>query len=194
MSSRTKNSRLKGAFDLLLLFGQGIGAFSGKKKDALRSFVIPVALFPVTLFLCRFYPPKGMETGFSTGAIVGTVAAQWILSFVFSLALVTVLARSLGKLDKVWLFWEANNWTALAMFLVAFPFSAAAVFQWVAREQMDRVFVIMQVYGFIVVACIAYRAFKINWQLAGLVAVVTLFANEMAWEILFRALGIPDPW
>ncbi|MFH1158826.1 MAG: hypothetical protein V1721_08140 [Pseudomonadota bacterium] len=187
-------TKLKGAFDLLFLFGRGIHAFSGSKQDALRSFVIPGVLFPVTLSFGALYPPKGMETGYSNSQILTTVALHAVVSFALSLAVIFLLARTFRKSGKFWLFLEAYNWTGLAIFLVTLPLAQAALFEWIPREEMDRIFVIAQCFFYVVTACIIFRALQLNWQLSGFMAIATLFVDQTTWDVLFMLQGIPRPW
>lgn len=187
-------TKLKGAFDLLFLFGRGIGAFSGTRRAALRSLLIPAALFLLALPFPCFYPPKGMESGLGCGQILAVVTAQTLLSLTFSLALVALLARAFGVLGKFWLFLEASNWTGLAAFSITLPLLLAAATGWLPREEMDRIFVIVQCYFYVVTGCIVFRAFRLNWQLSAFMAIVVLFADQTAWDLLFRLQGIPQPW
>jgi hypothetical protein len=186
--------KLAGAFDLLLLFGRGIDAFSGSRRAALLSLIIPFALLPIDLVSCVFYPPKGMEAGFSPHQVLMTILLQGVVSTVISLALVVVLAWMLNKLDRFWLSFEAGNWVGLAAFIVTLPLAIAALAGWIPREEMDRISVIIQCYLYIVTACIFFRSFQINWQLAGFMAITTLFADQTAWHLLYRLQGIADPW
>lgn len=187
-------SKLSGAFDLFLLFGRGIKAFEGKRRAALWSLVIPVALFVVSLPFSYYYPPKGMETGFSHAQVLAVVMLQNILSTIVEFALVIGVAYSLKVMDKFWLFFEANNWVIIPVALVSAPFAVAAARGWVPRDEMDRVLVLLQCYFYIVTACVFYRAFKVNWQLAGFLAILTLFANQFTWHLLYHALGVPEAW
>jgi hypothetical protein len=190
----TLKPKLIGAFDLLMLFGRGIEAFSGKRREALWSFVIPVAMFFVSLPFSYAYPPKGMESGFSHSRILMTVTLQNLLSTVMAYALIIVVAYSLKKLDRFWLFVEANNWITIATVAVSVPFAVAAVLGWVPREEMDRILVLLQCYFYVVTACIFFRAFRVNWQLAGFLAILTFFANQVTWDFLYRVQGITLPW
>jgi hypothetical protein len=187
-------TKLTGAFDLLFLFGRGIHAFSGARRAALRSLLIPAALFPLTLPFTYFYPPKGMESGYPYSQILATVVVQAALSLIFSLALVALLARAFNRLNKFWLFLEAGNWTALAMFGISLPLLLAAACGWLPREEMDRIFVIVQCYFYVVTGCIVFRSFRLNWQLSVFITIAILFADQTAWDLLFRLQGIPRPW
>jgi len=186
--------KLRGAFDLLFLFGRGIHAFAGTKRGALRSLVIPAALFFLALPFSYFYPPKGMETGYPYSQVLMTVVLQFVLSFASSLVLVAALAKGFNRLGRFWLFLEAGNWTGIASFAVTAPLLLAAVCGWLPRAEMDRIFVIVQCYLYVVTGGIVFRSFRINWQLAGAVAVIILFADQTAWNILFKLQGIPQPW
>ncbi|MCK5555547.1 MAG: hypothetical protein KAI76_04865 [Alphaproteobacteria bacterium] len=187
-------TKLKGAFDLLFLFGRGIHAFSGSKRDAILSFSIPCVIFPMTLFFSVFYPPKGMETGYSNSQILITVSLHVVISFLLSLTVIFLLSRVLKKSGKLWLFLEAYNWTGLAIFLVTLPLTQAAIFDWIPREEMDRIFVIVQCFSYVVTASIIFHSFQLNWQFSGFMAIVILFIDQTMWDILFMLQDIPKPW
>src|SRR4051812_16221194 len=140
--------KLKGAFDLFLLFGRGIKSFSGEKKQALRSLAIPVFLFVISLPWGYLYPPKGMEK-LPFSQILMTQALQFVIAVPFSLLLVAGVAKALKKSDKFWLYLETSNWTDIPCFVVGLPFTVAAVMGWVPREEMDRLFVILQCYFYL---------------------------------------------
>ncbi len=187
-------NKITGGFDLLLLFGRGIKKFSGTKKEALVSVILPLALFPCSLAFSYLYPPKGMEVGYEYPQIAATITAQFILSFIFSNALVMGLSRLLDRGDKFWLFFSAGNWASVALFIVTVPFMIAAASGIVGREEMDRIFVLVSCYSYVVTACIAWRAFSLNWQLAGVVAIATLFVNQELWHFIYSIQNIPIPW
>lgn len=186
--------KFAGSFDLLFLFGRGINAFSGTRKDALQSLVWPALIFPFSLVSSYFYPPKGMESGYSYAQIAMTVTVEYILSIIVSAAIVFAISYALGKRDKFWLFFEATNWVALAFVCVIFPVSITATTGLLPRTEMDRVFAIISCYGYIVTACIAWRALLTNWQIAGAIAIVTLFVDQELWHTLYGLQGIPVPW
>lgn len=187
-------AKLKAGFDLFFLFGRGIDSFTGSKPAALRSCLIPVALFPVALLFGAAFPPKGMETGYPLGQILFTVGTHYILSFFLSLLLVWAIVKPLGAAAKFWLFLEASNWVGLAASLISIPLMVMAVAEWIPRMEMDRVFALFTIYSCVVTACLAYRSFRLNWQLAGLIAVLTHFANQETLNTLYALQHIPKAW
>ena len=158
------------------------------------SFVIPVMIFPVNLFFSIFYPPKGMETNYPDSQILVTVFLCAVLSFVFSIALIFLLARAFNKSGKILLFLETINWVSVAFFLVTLPLTLAAVFNWILREEMDRIFVITQCFFYMVIAHVIFRVFQLNWQLSGFMAISILFVDQTTWDVLFAVQGIPKAW
>lgn len=194
MATSTFKDKIRGAFDLVFLFGNGVDKFSGEKKAALQSLLIPLAFLPVALWFASVYPPISMKEGFSQSQILTTVLAQAVLSFLFTTLVVAAVAGYLKKTDKFWLFLETSNWVSLIFSLITLPFVIMAVTMPDMRDQMDRLFVIVGCYGYFITACIAYRAFNLNWQLAGALAILTLAVNQELWNLLYWMQGIESAW
>ena len=187
--------KIIGGFDLLFLFGRGIEKFSGSKNEILMSLLVQLFLLPLSIAFSYFYPPKGMEAGFGHAQIIATALAQFVITYVLSYVGVWAIARSLNRQDKFRLFFSASNWLALPFFIVMIPFMLIAAFGIVPREEMDRIFVLFSCYSYIITACIAWRSFRINWQLAGLMSIMTLFVDqEFGYHLIYRLEGIPAPW
>jgi hypothetical protein len=187
-------AKLKAGFDLFFLFGRGMDVFTGTRLAALLSCLIPLALFPPALLFGAAFPPKGMESGYPLGQILFTVGAHYFLSFFLSLALVAAIVKPLGVGAKFWLFLESANWVGLAASLISIPLMVMAVAEWVPRMEMDRIFAIFTIYSCVVTAVLAYRSFRLNWQLAGLLAIVMHFANQETMNSLYALQHIPKAW
>jgi hypothetical protein len=184
---------LKGAFDLVFLFGRGINVFDPGVPAMMRSFWLPVLTYPLLPVYAVMYEPKGME-GFPAMQVVTTVTIHFVLSYVGFLSLAALLAKAMGVAARVPLFITASNWVGIAALAVTFPFMLAAVMGWIPREEMDRLFVIIGIYFYVVTGCVAFRALKVNWQLAGFIAIVSLLVSESVWDMLFFFQGIENPW
>lgn len=187
-------SRVKGAFALFLLFGDGIKAYSGTRRDALVSFAVPALLLCGALVLIPLYPPRGMGEGFTEGAMRGLVVTS-TLAYYFLFGMVVAAYSYLAKsMDKAWLFVEAYNWLAAAAAVITLPLTLAAVNGWLGRDEMDRALIILGLYAFIPVACIANRAYRLNWQLAGALACILLAMDQEAMSFAYWAFDVPYPW
>jgi hypothetical protein len=185
-------NKVKGAFSLVFLVGDGMHAFSGKRGDVIRSFFIMFGLLPFVLWTNILYPPHGMETGYSVSSIMTTAAVQFFLSLFLSLGVLLVTGMVFGRLHTLGLFLEASNWTALASFILCVPFITLAVTGWLPRDEMDRIFVIITIYFYVVTGCIVNRTFQLNWQLAAAIACFLMLADLRAWEWTMQLRHIPD--
>jgi len=191
------SQKIKGGFDLVLLFGKGIKPFAENptKEAALKSMWIPVLLYPLVPLLAWFYPPLGMHDAvYPYSQIFFNVTAFYVLSFVVSAGIVWLFGYWLKQEEGFWLWLQAHNWVAIPKLIICLPVAAAMIFDWMPREQLDRISMIMTLYGFLVGACIVFRSYKINWELAGSLACMTLFANQQVWNLLYRLQDIPLVW
>ncbi len=186
--------KLTGAFELVLLASRGVEKFTGTKEEALKSFIIPILLVPFSLWFAFIYPPKGMEEGYPAEAIFAYVVARYFITLIFTLAAVSFVAKLLKRQDRFWLFVEATNWASVAMSFIMIPFMMAAIFGVFPREEMDRIIAILEIYGYIITACIAWRAFQTFWQIAGAITILTLFITQETGHLLYFMLGVPIPW
>ena len=189
--------KLKGGFDLILLFGKGIKPFEEDpgKAAALRSMWIPLVLYPLAPLMAWFYPPIGMQDGsYPYSQIFMNVTAFYVLSYVVSAGMVWLFGFWLKQEDRFWLWLQAGNWTAIPLLIVTLPLGAAMIFDWMPREELDRISVIVTLYSFLVGACIMFRSYKINWELAGSMACMMLFANQQVWNLLYTLQDIPLVW
>ncbi len=128
--------RLAGGFDLVFLFGRGIEKFSGTKREAMISLILPFVLFFFSLGFSWFYPPKGM-TAVPHARLSETIAAQYFLSFILGSLMVAGLAKSLGVLDRFWLYFSASNWAGVSFSIITVPLAIAAATGYAPRDAMD---------------------------------------------------------
>lgn len=195
----TYAQKLRGSFDLALLFGRGIRAFEGNgegtKQAALRSLWIPVLLYPFTMWLSYYYPPYGMHEGeYAYTQIAMTVTGAYVLGIAATMAFGLVFAHVLGQRERFWTYFQASNWVSLPLSLLTVPVALMMVFDIMPREEMDRIVGIITLYSVIVAGCIAYRSFRVPWELAGALACLSLFVNQQAWNVMFYMQDINLVW
>jgi len=193
----TFREKFIGAFDLVFFFGRGIKPFEkeGTKKAALESLRIQAWLYPLAPFFAYFYPPQGMhEKDHPYIQVFLTVTALYIGGIAMNAVVGWLFAIFMDQRDRFWRFFQASNWVALPAAIMGTPFIALAAFGSMPRAESDRMLLFLSCYMALVTACIAFRAFKINWQLAGFVACMSVFATQQAWNIVYLVQGLPLVW
>lgn len=188
----TWQQKLKGAFDLLFLFGRGIDPFEkqNNKTDGIKSLWIPVVLFPLGLIGAWLRPPAGLETVPRLNCVL-TVAAQGIIGTVAGIGILWMAAVMMDRRNRFWIPFQAFNWVGLPLAIICVPFLILALMGWYPREIMDRVFTVFLYYSFIVGACIYYRGLKISWELAGFFACLGILVGQLTQNALFTLNGVP---
>jgi len=193
----TISQKLKGSFDLTLLFGRGIRAFEdeGTREAALRSLWIPAVLYPFALLVAAYYPPYGMHEGeYSYTQIALTVTGAYLLGLGLTMGFGWVFAHALGQRPRFWLYFQASNWVTIPLSLLTMPVALMMVFDVMPREEMDRIVAIVTCYSVLVAGCVAYRSFRVPWELAGALACLSLFVNQQAWNVMYFMQNIDPVW
>lgn len=180
---------LKGAFALCLFSGNGILSFDGSWGQAWRSFWPGIIVTPLFVWYVILNPDDSLK-GYPDWQIGMNVILNSVISPVLWYALMWFFAGQLKARDRFPLFVAAGNWTGTAMLVVFFPAMAAMVWGWAGEEQLERVMILLQVYAYAVVGCVAYKSFPVPWQMAGFVAVSSVFVNETTRDILYLIQGI----
>ncbi|HCS22136.1 MAG TPA: hypothetical protein PLW48_11345 [Alphaproteobacteria bacterium] len=195
----TFGQKFRGSLDLALLFGRGIRVFEGEgegtKQAALRSLWIPVLLYPFSMWLSYYYPPYGMHNGeYSHAQVALTVTGAYVLALGAAMAFGLGFAYALGQRARFWLFFQASNWVSLPLSLLTVPIALMMVYDIMPREEMDRIVGIVTIYSVVVAGCVAYRSFRVPWELAGALACLSLFVNQQAWNVMFYMQDIDLVW
>ncbi len=191
----TWKEKLRGAFDLVFLFGRGIVPFERdpSKKAGLQSLWIPILFFPLSFIFAYYWPPEGLETQpMRTVMIIN--GFSYIFGFAGEIALLYIAVLAFNRRDRFWIAFQAGNWIGLPMTLLSMPFFLLALGHWYPRAQMDHLFTVITYYGVIVSACINYRGLKISWEFAGFLACLGVFLGQQLWNLLFWMNGVPIKW
>lgn len=182
------------SFDLYFLFGRGVKAFDGSKREMLWSFVWPLAFLPLNLWMATLYPPKGLEKGFDKSFIVSFVFSHTLLAYIVMFVVIAGAARAIKRHEHTFLFFAALNWAMAAGFFVMLPLTLLGVSGVIERLSMDRILVLIQLYEYLVIACIAFSALRLNWQLGFAFAILIMFINQELLNMFYALNDIPKTW
>ena len=190
--STTWKTKLKGSFDLLFLFGNGIKPFEAdnNKKAGLQSLWIPVIFFPLGLASAWLWPPADLVNVPKLNILL-TQTAETIVDTGLGILIMWLASIALDRRDRFWIVFQASNWVGIPLSLLSAPFLFLALMDWYPREVMDRIFTVILYYGFIVNACIFFRGLKINWELAGFLACLGIVVGQLVQNCADWINGVP---
>jgi hypothetical protein len=188
--------KLKGAFELVFMFGRGIAPFEKdpSKAAGLRSIWIPIVLMPLGQYCAYLWPSKDLaEQPMQT--VQSIVALCTVVGFFAGLGILWLATVVFDRRDRFWVTFQATNWTGLAMSLVSLPFYLVALSGWYPHAQMDNVFLLLTYYGALLVSgCVAFRGLKIDWMMGGFLATLGIIIGQQIQNAMFWLFDVPINW
>jgi hypothetical protein len=184
--------KILGSLDLLFLFSRGLQAFAGERRQAIRTCIgIEIILFPLLPITAAMVPPVGMEAQ-SYLRILLTTLAHYAITLGVGLAVHWQIVGWLGKRDRFWLVLESSAWCSLVFVgLVMLPVLGLDAAQLVPPAVLQRVYLVLTCYQFVVSGCILAAAYRVNiwliigWTMGG------IFIDRESWNLLYALQGLP---
>ncbi len=183
-------TKLKGGFELILLMRSSMLNFDGSFKEMLRSFIIPLLMAPISFFLIKMKPPIGLDEAYyddvaNAAIIIGFVnIALFILIF-------SAFSYALKQKDRMFKMFTAGNWAAVVMMAPGFTILLLSHFNVLEIKTIEDISIVLQIYGYVILAATIHYAFDTNWQIAGAMAIVVLLFNDNAHNIIYQLMEIP---
>jgi len=198
MSSSSKGAtfgeKVRGTFDLFLLFGRGIKPFEkeGTFRHAMLSLWFIVLSTPLNYVATWIHHPQGLEEApYSTVAII--VTGFGFLSFFIGLGVSYLFAVVMDRKDRFWLWFQTSNWMTIPGLATGIPVIAVSALDHYTRAEIDGVLTLLTYYGVIVGGCVCFRALKIGWEMAGFFACMSVFIAQQIWNLMFWLNGYSAP-
>ena len=173
----TIKANFLGAMELALLMPQGTDRFSNNRDAALRSFVVPALLFPLSLLAVYISPAHGLNhTSANTIALLFSLRlfVSWILVFVF---LHWILVE-VGRTDHFYRFVTANNWLTVPATAIFIPVAWMVA---TGSHNLDELYPLMlcfmfYTYGF--TAFMAAHVLRVPLEFAGFLAFIGFLIDQ----------------
>lgn len=191
----TIKQKIAATFELFFLFGRGIKPFEkeGTKAHALRSIWIVIAGLPLGFYSMYLHPAKELvNLPYSTIALIQ--GGHMLISFIVSTALGYLFCIAVERKDRFWLWFQTGNWMTIPYAVVSAPVLALAVLGNHEPEEMERAFTVLLYYTVIVSGCVAFRAFKIDWTLAGFFCLMSIYVSQQIMNLMYWLNGVPINW
>lgn len=190
----TFGEKVRGSFDLFLMFGRGIRPFEkeGTFRHAMLSLWFVALTLPLNFLSAYLYHPQGMEDA-PYAAVATVTAGFFVISFVVGIAFSWLFALVMDRKDRFWLWFQAGNWLTIPNLVVGIPALLVAVYGNHTRVEMDNVFTLITYYGVLVNGCLTFRALKIGWEMAAFYAGMSVMIAQQVWNFMFWTQGYVAP-
>ena len=174
---------LLGGLEIALLMPSGAKRFGNSYDEAIRSFIIPILLFPLSLAALYFAPAPEIQ-----GTSVNTVTLLFSLRLAFSWALffgiIYWLMRHVDHLENFYRFIIATNWLSVPATVVFVPVAwmlLSGAFTW---EELYPFIMFLVFYTYAFTAFMAIHVLIIPWELAGFIAFIAMTVDDSTLDIV----------
>jgi hypothetical protein len=174
---------LLGALEVALFMPVARKRFGTTYDEAVRSFIIPILLFPASLALVYLYPAHGLEhSSANTIALMYSLrmAASWFMFF----GSVYWIARETGRRDHFYQFVIASNWLSVPATVVFLPVLWMLFNGTHTMAELYPFMVCVMYYTYAFTAFMAAHVLRIPWELAGFIVFIGVAVDNSTQHVL----------
>lgn len=175
---------LLGGLEVALFMPVARTRFGNTKDEAIRSFVVPILLFPLAL-LAVYNMPEESLTRHSANMISLMYALRMFGIWVLFFGTVYWIAREIDRKKHFYQFVIASNWLtvpATAVFIPVGWMLLAGMHSW---EELYPFMVCLMFYTYAFTAFMAAYVLRVPWELAGFITFLGMCINDSTMEILY---------
>lgn len=171
-------NNLLGCLEIFLFMGKGIDRFGSTRRDAIRSFILPVVLLPFVLAIM----PVLSEAEGPVGLFVTLHAVRSIVTTVLIFSLVYFMSRQYDRQQHFFRFLTVSNWMNVPGLVLCTPIFFAFL-PGVGVDPFRSYAIFLTVTGYVYAAFIIARTFRIPWEMGGFIAVLILAIDQNAFSL-----------
>ena len=174
---------LLGALEVALFMPVARKRFGCTYDEAVRSFIIPILLFPVTLGLVYAYPAPSIEhNSVNTIALMYSLrmAASWFLFF----GSVYWIVREIDRREHFYQFIIASNWLSVPATVVFLPVIWMLMSGSHTITDLYPFSICLMAYTYAFTAFMAAHVLRVPWELAGFIVFISMSINDTTLDML----------
>ena len=181
-SKREIKDNLLGGLEIFLLMHRGAKRFGNTYKEALRSFIIPILLFPFSLAALNAFPVADLAgTSKNTMTLLFSLrlAVSWLLFF----GVIAWILQRVDHMENFYRFVIATNWLTIPSTLIYLPVVMLLLSGTWSWEQVYPFMTFLTFYTYAFSAFMAVNVLIIPWELAGFFAFVAIMVDKNTTEV-----------
>lgn len=182
-SSQQWKKNLLGALEIALLMPQARTRFSDSAEAAVRSFAVPLFLFPLALLSFYIFPHPGL-TDDTANAFSVLYTLRLALSWSLFLGAVYWISKEIDRKEHFHQFVTANNWATLPATVIFAPVAWLIIHGDYNIQELMPIISALVLYTYGMTAFVAAYVLRIPWELAGFIAMIAFMVNDSTYNIL----------
>ena len=172
-------NKLLGCFEITLFMKTGINRFPPEKRDAIKSFLVPLLLAPPTLMILVLKSP-----GYPVGLLFALHGARIILVTVLFLFLMYHFSKHLDRKNGFFQFVSVGNWMNIPVFLLLIPILVVLLTGGTIEGSIESYAIVITLLSYILTGFVATHTLRIPWEMGGAIAVISMFINQTSLQMV----------
>lgn len=174
---------LQGCLEVALLMPQARKRFSDDQKSALRSFIIPLLFFPVTLLAVYLYPANAIA-GQSANVIFLLYSLRLTATWALFLGAVYLIVREVDRKQYFYQFVTAVNWLTIPSMALLAPVAWLVISGAYTPQEIYPFASCLIAYSYFFTAFMASYVLRVPWELAGFITMVSMVVNNSTLDVV----------
>lgn len=168
---------LLGCLEVALFMPIAKQRFGNSYDEAVRSFIIPIVLFPLSLAAVYLFPADTMH-GASQNTIALLYALRMVTAWGLFLAAVYYIVREFDRRDLFYKFIIATNWINIPAAVVFIPVGwmlMSGAYTW---QELYPFMVCLMLYTYAFTAFMVAHVLRVPWEMAGFITFIGVLIND----------------
>lgn len=174
---------LLGGLEIALFMQKGAERFGNTYEEAMRSFVVPILLFPFTLAALYLFPTPEIA-GASKNALTLMLSLRLAFSWLAFFGIIYWMLQKLHHMEHFYRFVIATNWLTVPATFVFIPVAFMLLggnFSWIQLYPFMK-FLVLYSYAFS--AFMAVHVLIVPWELAGFFVFLTTMIDKSTFDFV----------
>ena len=183
MFSRTEiRQNLLGCLEIALFMPQARTRFSDDSDHALKSFVIPILLFPLSIIAIQLVPKSAIDVN-SANVLSLLLSLRLVMSWAIFFGVVYWIAKQCERTRHFSQFVTASNWLTIPATLVYLPVAWALLSGSHSWDELYPFMLCVTGYTYLFSAYMAANILKMPFELGGFIVIINVMINDSMYEI-----------
>lgn len=177
-------SALLGCLEITLFMPVGVERFRTSGKALAHSFIIPVIVALISGLALLSVHSQSELSGISSEFVFFVAISRAFVCLAVFLGVMYLIAQKLDKGEYFKRFVIINNWLCIPQLLMVLPILGlyhAGIHEW---KSIQALLILTALYSYAYSAFMITHAFRIPWELAGSMAILSLAINETSMDAL----------
>ncbi len=182
--NREIKRNLLGSLEVALFMPVARKRFGDSAQEALRSFIVPVILFPLTIMVFYFYPKPALSDN-SVHVIALLYSLRMALIWAAFFGTVYWIVREVDRKRYFYQFVIASNWLTVPATVIFLPVAWMLMSGTHGWAELYPFMMCLMLYTYAFTAFMAAYVLRIPWELAGFIVFVSFCINDSTLDILY---------